>query len=130
MAKSKYTNDEEQKDALVAENLALYSSSPINNVIVPSSLCSDLANRFEASYQRWKREAWMHSSPRKITEHPDFQNIVRMGQQAVPFIIDKLRQEPSGLVWALNRIFNRQIAPGSCLTIPQLSQQWIQVLAR
>lgn len=130
MATKKYNDEEEQNETLAAENLAVYSTSALQPSTMSIPLRSDLANRFETSYQRWKSETWMHSSPRKITEHPDFLNIVRMGQQAVPYIIEKLRQEPSGLVWALNRIFNRQIAPGSSLTIPQLSQQWIQALTR
>lgn len=88
----------------------------------------DIQSKFEESYQRWKQETWMFSSPRKLTSHPDFQAIVNMGKDAVPCILDKLEAEPSPLVWALNRIYDCRISEGKYLTIPELAQKWLQIL--
>lgn len=123
-----YPTNEEQCLPEVHETLAVYGSTPRYAPTMHVEDTDRMRQRFEESYQRWKRESWMFSSPRALTSHPDFRTIVEMGRDAVPYILDKLEKEPSPLVWALNRIYDRSISEGKYLSIPQLAQKWLQIL--
>lgn len=44
------------------------------------------------------------SDAHKIREHPAFQEIIRMGEAVIPFMLHDLEKEPGQWVWALPRI--------------------------
>jgi hypothetical protein len=60
--------------------------------------------RFEALNAEWFTETTFQPSVTRICMHPAFLDIVSMGETAVPFIVDSLRQRPSFLIEALRRI--------------------------
>ena len=68
----------------------------------------------------------LYSSVEDIVNDKDFQSIVLMGEQAVPFIKEELIEKPSTLVWALNYIYNRKISNKPNLTITEACKLWIK----
>lgn len=68
------------------------------------------------------------SSAKAIIELDDFQSIVAMGSDAVPFIVDAIDKEPSPLVWALNFIFKAKISNNPNTTITEACKLWVKRL--
>jgi hypothetical protein len=60
--------------------------------------------RFDALNAEWFTETTFQPSVARICLHPAFLDIVSMGETAVPFIVESLRQRPSFLIEALRRI--------------------------
>jgi hypothetical protein len=61
-------------------------------------------------------------------EHPSFIEIVNMGGNAVPFILQEIDEKPSNLVWALNKIFHKKI--GENCNIREACELWIKELRK
>lgn len=87
-----------------------------------------IKTRFSVLYSSWKEKTAFLSSAKAIIEQEDFQAIVAMGYDAVPFIVDAIDEEPSQLVWALNFIFNAKISNNPNTTITQACKLWVKKL--
>lgn len=85
-----------------------------------------LQAKFRLLYQTWREKTAFMSSPRSIIENPEFQGIVSMGRDAVPFIIEEISAEPSQLVWALNCIYQSKISNNPNLTITDACKLWVK----
>lgn len=64
----------------------------------------DAVSRFHRLVRKWRIETAYVSSTSELFEHPSFVEIVSMGKEAVPLIIDELERQPDLLVGALTRI--------------------------
>src|SRR5258708_7968000 len=53
-----------------------------------------VADRFHDLARRWKQETRFCSSRNQLVNHPAYQEIIRLGKAAVPFLIEDLRAEP------------------------------------
>lgn len=87
-----------------------------------------LKTKFQLHVQNWYQQTVFLSSAYDIVANPNFQAIIAMGEQAVPFIKEELQRKPSTLVWALNYIFNKKISDKSNLTITEACRLWIEAL--
>lgn len=85
---------------------------------------------YDALESSWRNETVFLSSVRDIIEQRDFQAIVAMGAQAVPFIGQSIEARPSTLVWALNMIFKGKISEKKDLTIEDACKLWVKELRR
>lgn len=65
---------------------------------------ADYITKFYANLSKWKSETYFVSSPRKLVEHDFFKKIVRMGDSAVPLILDEIKRRPSMIILALEKI--------------------------
>jgi hypothetical protein len=86
--------------------------------------------KFEEHLRNWEKKTMFHSSISKIVGDRDFQSIVVMGLEAVPFILLNLEQKPSHLVWALNLIFNTKISKNPNITVTEACKLWIKKLTK
>lgn len=84
--------------------------------------------RFDVLYDSWKQKTEALSSAKAIIGQKDFQAIVAMGYDAVPFIVNAIDEEPSPLVWALNFIFNAKISKNPNTTITEACKLWVKKL--
>lgn len=84
--------------------------------------------KFEKLYSQWLIDTMYLSSPSQIVNNEDFKNIVSMREDAIPFIIEKLEEKPSCLVWSLNYIFGFRISNNPSITIPEASRLWLRYL--
>jgi len=60
--------------------------------------------RFQELAQRWKRERGPSSFSRQLAAHPAYQQIIGLGQAAVPLILRELETQPDHWFWALSAI--------------------------
>jgi hypothetical protein len=82
---------------------------------------------FEEYYTRWNKQTWFYSSSGKIVENENFKAIVKMGTRATPFIVEKIKQAPSLLVWALGAIYNKRISQ-TYVGIKEAGDLWLKEL--
>jgi hypothetical protein len=64
----------------------------------------NIGTEFEEYFLKWKAETLFFSSGTQITNHPDYQNIIKMGKSVIPFILIKLKEDPQHLFHALYKI--------------------------
>ena len=64
------------------------------------------------------------SSPDDILENSNFKEIVKLGKDAVPFILEEIESKPSSLVWALNLITGRRITEKK-VSVSEASKLWV-----
>ena len=57
--------------------------------------------RFNQLARQWKHETAFHSNPSIIMNNDAYREIVLMGQDALPFIFEKLAEDKNGLWWLL-----------------------------
>jgi|SRR6185369_1389943 len=71
----------------------------------------EFARRFHDLAMQWKNETAHQSVTFKRAMHPAYQQIIGMGEKALPFIFEELRHQPSGnWFWALHAITGQDIA--------------------
>ena len=63
-----------------------------------------LQERFDALAARWQRETGHHSSLDTKAAHPAYQEIIGMGEAAVPLILRELERSPAWWFMALEQI--------------------------
>ncbi|MDA1191381.1 MAG: hypothetical protein O3A46_06815 [Candidatus Poribacteria bacterium] len=63
--------------------------------------------RFEVLAKRWKSQAELMSSSRKMAEIPEYGEIIALGDDAIRLILDELRREPHFWFIALERLTKR-----------------------
>ena len=64
----------------------------------------ELQTRFENLAQKWLNETAHLSSIHMISQHPAYQEIIAMGEPAIPFIIKRLQINPGHWFVALYQI--------------------------
>lgn len=106
------------------------TSRYISEVNDPAELMMNGKLMFDALESSWRKETRFLSSVNDIINQRDFQAIVSMGTQAVPFIGQSIEAKPSTLVWALNMIFNGKISKKKDLTIAEACKLWVKELKR
>ena len=99
---------------------------------VPAEKTREKANpetvekRFRQLEATWMAEAGHHSSTTKLVNHPAFQEIVRMGQAVVPFLLRDLEEKPRLWVWALPEITKADPVPAADRgNIAKMSAAWL-----
>ena len=106
------------------------TSRYISEVNDPSEFIMNGKLMFDALESSWRKETRFLSSVNDIINQRDFQAIVSMGNQAVPFIGQSIETQPSTLVWALNIIFKGKISEKKDLTITEACKLWVKELKR
>lgn len=84
--------------------------------------------KFQYHLMNWEKKTIFFSSPKSIIEDADFQAIVSMGFNAVPFIIEELERKQSTLVWALNMIYKSKITSNINATVADACKLWVKHL--
>ena len=69
----------------------------------PSS-ADALARRFHSLTATWRRETALQSSVTAVAMHPAYQQIIGLGEPALPLIFQELRREPDHWFWVLRAI--------------------------
>lgn len=49
--------------------------------------------RFRRSYEIWEKETSTISSPSKIVNHPEYRNIIALGDEAIPLILGNMKKQ-------------------------------------
>ena len=70
-----------------------------------------LRREFRGLSAQWRRETALRSSVIAIATHPAYQQIIGMGEPALPLIFRELRREPDHWFWALHAITGENPVP-------------------
>jgi hypothetical protein len=92
-----------------------------------SRLMSDPQARFLALKVEWEAETAHLSSITEICMHPAYQQIIGMGQEAVPLILAELRRKPGHWFWALRSITGEDPVPPQLRgRMRQMAEVWLR----
>ena len=83
---------------------------------------------FDMDLKYWERETSMMSVNNFDNSH--FDSIVKMGEDAVPFIYKKLQNGPTQLVHALELIYPEKVAYKGFVTLNQARRIWLKILKK
>lgn len=119
-------DDYSRIEAIVADN---HTFRYIDTISDSTFQDISLKIRFETALQGWKKRTMFLSSAKKIVMDNGFQEILQMGENAVPFIIKEIQDSPSALVWALNIIYQKKISDDPQLTITEACKLWVDKLS-
>jgi hypothetical protein len=88
-----------------------------------------IKSQFEQKVTAWKKNTMFMSFAEQIVAEKNFQEIVSMGKNVVPYILEEITKEPSPLVWSLNVIFNKTISNNPNTTIEQACKLWVKAMS-
>ena len=82
--------------------------------------------RFRALAQQWRNETQWLSSTTEIAMNPAYQAIIGMGAEALPMILEDLRQNSGHWYWALRAISNEDpVVPRDRGSIKKMKSAWL-----
>ena len=56
--------------------------------------------------------------------------IVYAKKEAVPYIVERIKEKPSNLMWALNLIYGKKISDKKSLTITEACKLWVEEIEK
>ena len=84
-------------------------------------------DRFRTLAERWKRETLVLSNPTAIEAHPAYQEIIRMGPDAIPLILADLSKEPNFWFGALQDLTGENpVTPEMRGKVHLLAAAWLK----
>ena len=87
----------------------------------------ELVRRFRDLVRVWKEAKVFTSSGTDIALQPAYQQIIGMGKDAIPLILDELRREEDHWFWALKAITGEDpVAPGDRGNLPKMTEAWLR----
>lgn len=86
----------------------------------------DIRVRFRELADTWHRETGHLSSPPQIALHPAYQQIIGMGPEAIPFILEDLEQRGGQWYWALIAINGQSPLMGPMPTAREIKDAWLR----
>jgi hypothetical protein len=85
-----------------------------------------LESRFRELFQQWKDATRFMSSITDMATHPAYQQIIGMGQAALPLILGELRRDPDQWFWALKAITGDDpVSAADRGNIPRMTEAWL-----
>ena len=86
----------------------------------------DLESRFAALAAEWKANRGYSSSINKLCNHPAYQQIISMGEKAIPLLLRELEREPDHWFWALKTLTGVSPVPQeSRANIKEMAHHWV-----
>ena len=83
---------------------------------------------FKSNYESWNATNMLLSSSN--IDNVYFQEIVKMGPAAVPYIYEELKKGPTDLVYALDEIFGNPIKYEGFVSLKQSCDLWLSILQK
>jgi len=91
------------------------------------TLAKKYEQRFVALADEWRHSQGVTSSLTKLVMHPAYQQIIGMGETAVPLIFRELEKEPDHWFWALKSITGDDpVSDESRGNIRQMAEEWLE----
>jgi hypothetical protein len=86
-----------------------------------------LVRRFRDLVDQWKEATIFTSSGTELVLHPAYQQIIGMGPEALPLILDELHREEDHWFWALKSITGEDpVAPSDRGNLPKMTEAWLR----
>lgn len=85
----------------------------------------ELARKFSTLAQQWETEVEGMSSTARMSQHPAYQEIIQMGTEIVPLLLQELKRNPLYWLSALEEITGENpIGPEQRGRIKQMAEAW------
>ncbi len=82
--------------------------------------------KFDALAERWREERGPTSSATRMAMTPSYQQIIGMGEDAVPLILGELMRKPDHWFWALKAITGEDpVSPQSRGNLKEMAFAWV-----
>jgi hypothetical protein len=86
-----------------------------------------LEQRFNRLVENWHAETAYLSNSTKIHAHPAYQEIIQIGEPAVPLLLRLMERQPDHFHHALNAITGAQPVPREHAgNIPKIADDWVR----
>jgi len=83
--------------------------------------------RFRSLARQWRSETQWLSSTTEVAMNPAYQTIIGMGAEALPMILEDLRENSGQWYWALKAISNEDpVVPRDRGSIKKMKGAWLQ----
>lgn len=87
----------------------------------------DPAERFMELKREWVEQTMFSSSITEIVEHSAYQQIISMGDSALPLIFSELRRDPDHWFVALQKITNENpVKPENKGNMKKMTEDWLR----
>jgi hypothetical protein len=87
---------------------------------------ADVDRRFHQLVDEWKDETRLLSSIHEMVSHPAYLQIIGMGQEALPLLVNELRREPDHWFVALQAITGTNPIPASASgNMDAMARAWL-----
>jgi hypothetical protein len=88
---------------------------------------ADPNRKFQILRQEWGAQTAHLSSITEIAMHPAYQQIIGMGEEAIPFILKELRKKTAHWFWALKSITGEDPVPSNQRgRMDQMRDAWLR----
>ena len=92
-----------------------------------STTSNTLRDRFSRFATQWKQESIHMSNTAQMAMLRSYQNIIGMGDPAIPLLLEELQREPDQWFWALERITLEDPVPLEARgKIDEMARAWIE----
>ena len=96
-------------------------------MIASTALSHDVRDRFRRLAEQWKTESRHMSNTAQMAMLRSYQNIIGMGDPAIPLILEEMRLEPDQWFWALEAITLENPVPKDAAgKVEQMTRAWIE----
>lgn len=90
-------------------------------------MSDELRTRFRELAARWKAQRGPHSSVQRLCDHPAYREIVAIGIDAVPLILEELRREPDHWFIALWTLTGAEpVSEENRGRLVEMARQWVE----
>ena len=97
------------------------------DVVVGERFDAGIVLRFRDLVRQWKEATAFTSSGTEISLHPAYQQIIGMGKEAIPLILEELQREEDHWFWALKSITGTDpVPPGDRGNLPKMTAAWLR----
>ena len=87
----------------------------------------NIALRFRHFADEWKHESHFLSNTAHMVMLRSYQNIIGMGEPAIPYILEELRREPDHWFWALETItLANPVTDAEAGNVERMANAWIE----
>lgn len=87
---------------------------------------NNLQEIFYQNLRAWENETYLLSVHAFNSVY--FQNIIKMGKDAVPFLYEEIKKSPTHLVHALDLIFPDVVDYKGFVSLQQACDKWVSIL--
>jgi hypothetical protein len=86
----------------------------------------DVRERFQQLAAKWKKQSRHMSNTAQMAMLPSYQQIIGIGEPAVPLLLEELRREPDHWFWALEAITQESPVPSDAAgKVRLMAQAWV-----
>jgi hypothetical protein len=100
--------------------------SPMGNALTPEVI-ADTKVAFQQLAERWKASRGPATTVGMMTQHPAYKEIIRLGERAIPWLLEELNHDPDHWFAALRAITGANpVHPEDRGDLDKMAESWIE----